>query len=94
MVDCPRKGDPPEDKGGDRRLTRSKSLKGLGAKYGGTLRKRYSNIYRTLKAKKECPSCSNMRLKRVSSGIWKCASCGYTVAGGAYDVSPSKAQQR
>jgi large subunit ribosomal protein L37Ae len=94
MVDRQGEGDPPEDKGGHGRLTRSKSLRGLGAKYGGTLRKRYSNIHRTLKAKKECPSCSNMRLKRVASGIWKCASCGYTVAGGAYDVSPTKAQQR
>ena len=74
-------------------MPRSKSIKGLGAKYGGTLRKRYSNIYRTLKQKKECPSCSNMRLRRVSAGIWKCASCGYTEAGGAYDVS-AKAQQR
>lgn len=68
--------------------------KGLGAKYGGTLRKRYSNIYRTLKAKKECPSCSNMRLRRVSSGIWKCASCGYTVAGGAYDFTAAKTTQK
>jgi large subunit ribosomal protein L37Ae len=75
-------------------VTRSKSLKGLGSKYGGTLRKRYTNIYRTLKSKKECPSCSNMRMRRVASGIWKCASCGYTVAGGAYDFSPSKAPQK
>ena len=75
-------------------MGKSKSLRGLGAKYGGTLRKRYSNIHRTLKAKKECPSCSNMRLRRVSAGIWKCASCGYTVAGGAYDVSTVKAQQK
>jgi len=75
-------------------MARSKSLKGLGAKYGGTLRKRYSNIHRTLKAKKQCPSCSNMRLRRASSGIWKCASCGYTVAGGAYDVSTGKTRAR
>lgn len=75
-------------------MPRSKSIKGLGAKYGGTVRKRYSNIYRTLKSKKQCPSCSNMRLRRVSAGIWKCASCGYTMAGGAYDVSVPKAQQR
>jgi large subunit ribosomal protein L37Ae len=41
-----------------------------------------------LKAKKECPSCSSMKLKRVSVGIWRCSTCGFTVAGGAYDVAP------
>jgi large subunit ribosomal protein L37Ae len=68
------------------------SLRGLGAKYGGTVRKRYARIFRTQKAKRECPSCSGMKLKRESSGIWKCKSCGYIVAGGAYDLSPSKAR--
>lgn len=65
-------------------------LKGLGAKYGGTLRKRYARVFRTLKAARECPSCARMKLRRASSGIWKCKSCGYTVAGGAYDLAPSK----
>ncbi len=71
-------------------MPRGKSIRGLGAKYGGTLRKRYSNVYRTLKAKKECPACSSMKLRRVASGIWRCSLCGYTVAGGAYDASPSR----
>jgi large subunit ribosomal protein L37Ae len=71
-------------------VPRSKSLRGLGAKYGGTVRKRYSNVHRLLKAKKECPSCSSMKLRRLSAGIWSCKTCGFTVAGGAYDVSQSR----
>jgi large subunit ribosomal protein L37Ae len=65
------------------------NLRGLGAKYGGTLRKRYARVFRTLKQARECPSCSSMRLSRTSSGIWKCKSCGYTVAGGAFTLTQS-----
>ena len=68
----------------------NESLRGLGAKYGGTLRKRYARIFRTLKMARECPSCSSMKLRRVASGIWKCKSCGFVMAGGAFDVSPPK----
>ncbi len=67
-------------------------VRGLGAKYGGTLRKRYARIYRTQKAARECPSCSSMKLKRQASGIWKCVSCGYVVAGGAYELAQAKAR--
>lgn len=63
------------------------SIKGLGAKYGSTLRKRYTRVYLTLKAKRKCPSCSSSRFKRAAAGIWKCGKCGYEVAGGAYDVT-------
>jgi len=68
------------------------SVRGLGAKYGGTLRKRYARIYRAQKAARECPSCSSMRLWRESSGVWKCKSCGYTVAGGAYELAQAKSR--
>ena len=73
-------------------VKRREGIKGLGAKYGGTLRKRYSRVFRGLKAARECPSCSSMRLARASSGIWKCKSCGYTVAGGAFDLAQAKAR--
>jgi large subunit ribosomal protein L37Ae len=66
---------------------KKETLKGLGAKYGSTLRKRYTRIYVTLKSRRECPSCSSQKFKRIASGIWKCGKCGYTVAGGAYEVS-------
>jgi len=63
------------------------NVRGLGAKYGGTLRKRYARIFRIQKQARECPACSSMRLSRTASGIWKCKSCGYTVAGGAYSLT-------
>ncbi len=74
-------------------MPRSKdTIRGLGAKYGGTLRKRYSRIFKILKTARECPSCSGMNLRRTSSGIWKCKNCGYTVAGGAFDLAQAKAR--
>jgi len=68
------------------------NLRGLGAKYGGTLRKRYARIFRIQKQARECPACSSMRLSRIASGIRKCKSCGYTVAGGAYELAQAKAR--
>lgn len=62
-------------------------LKGLGQKYGATVRKRYSRIYRTLKQKRRCPECNSLKLRRIDSGIWGCQICGFKIAGGAYDIS-------
>jgi len=62
-------------------------LKGLAQKYGATLRKRYSRIFRLLKKKRNCPMCGSPKFKRESAGIWICQSCNHKVAGGAYDVS-------
>ncbi len=67
-------------------------IKGLGAKYGGTLRKRYARVYRTQRAARDCPSCSSKKLRRQASGIWACRACGFTMAGGAYDVAPPEAR--
>ena len=67
-------------------------IRGLGAKYGGTLRKRYARIYRTQKSSRECPSCASKKLRRQASGIWKCNSCGYVLAGGAYEPTQAKAR--
>lgn len=61
-----------------------KALKGLRAKFGATVRKRYTRIYILLKLKRTCPKCGSKSLKREASGIWVCKKCGYKVAGGAY----------
>jgi len=68
------------------------NVRGLGAKYGGTLRKRYARVFRTQKQARECPACSRMKLGRTASGIWKCKSCGYIVAGGAFELAQAKAR--
>ncbi|MFP3208322.1 MAG: 50S ribosomal protein L37 [Nitrososphaeria archaeon] len=63
---------------------KQRQLRGLGPKYGATLRKRYSAVQRTLKARRACPKCGSWSFRRTAIGIWECGKCGYKVAGGAY----------
>jgi large subunit ribosomal protein L37Ae len=58
--------------------------RGLGARYGSTVRKRYVRATAGLKKAHRCPQCGFLRVKRESVGVWKCKKCGYTFAGGAY----------
>ena len=58
--------------------------RGLGARYGSTVRKRYVKVVTELKRPHRCPQCNFVRVHRVSVGVWKCGKCGYTYAGGAY----------
>lgn len=74
------------------RRKRSTALKGLGVKFGATVRKRYGKVYRTLKQKRRCPSCTSLKFRRLAIGIWKCDKCEYKVAGGAYDINLGKLQ--
>ncbi|MDH2899664.1 MAG: 50S ribosomal protein L37 [archaeon] len=62
------------------------SLRGLGSKYGSTVRKRYTRVMSSLKRTRRCPSCGSTRFRRQSAGIWQCLTCKYTVAGEAYDI--------
>jgi large subunit ribosomal protein L37Ae len=58
--------------------------RGLGVRYGSTVRKRYMKVMIELKKPHRCPQCGFTRVKRESVGIWKCKKCEYTYAGGAY----------
>ncbi|MGD6807849.1 MAG: 50S ribosomal protein L37ae [Candidatus Bathyarchaeia archaeon] len=58
--------------------------RGLGTRYGSTVRKRYVKVVTELKKPHRCPQCGFVRVKRVSVGVWSCGKCGYTFAGGAY----------
>lgn len=58
--------------------------RGLGAKYGGTVRKRYVKIVSEMKKPHRCPQCGFATVKRASVGVWKCKKCGFTFTGGAY----------
>ena len=61
-------------------------LKGLGARYGIKLRKKYSIVHRILKSKRKCPECGSSRFGRQDVGIWSCKKCGFKIAGLAYDI--------
>ena len=58
--------------------------RGLGTRYGATVRKRYVKVITELKKPHKCPNCGFVRVHRVSVGIWKCGKCNFTYAGGAY----------
>ncbi|NIO37917.1 50S ribosomal protein L37ae [Candidatus Bathyarchaeota archaeon] len=63
------------------------STRGLGARYGSTVRKRYAKVVTEMKKPHKCPHCGLPRVKRKSIGIWTCRKCGFTFAGGAYTPS-------
>jgi large subunit ribosomal protein L37Ae len=58
--------------------------RGLGPRYGSSVRKRYIRVTAGLKKAHKCPQCGFVRVKRESVGVWKCKKCDYTFAGGAY----------
>jgi len=58
--------------------------RGLEARYGATVRKRYIEVVSGLKKAHKCPQCSSMTVRRQSVGVWKCRRCGAVFTGGAY----------
>jgi len=58
--------------------------RGLGARYGTTVRKRYIKVVKEMKRPHRCPQCGFPRVKRESVGVWKCKKCGFKFTGGAY----------
>jgi large subunit ribosomal protein L37Ae len=58
--------------------------RGLGVRYGATVRKRYIKVITELKKPHRCPQCGFVKVHRLSVGVWQCDKCNYTYAGGAY----------
>jgi large subunit ribosomal protein L37Ae len=58
--------------------------RGLGTRYGATVRNRYVKVVTEAKQTHKCPHCASEAVKRVSVGIWNCKKCGLTFSGGAY----------
>jgi len=58
--------------------------RGLGPRYGSTVRKRYIKVMEEMRKPHQCPQCGFLRVKRESVGVWKCRKCGFTYTGGAY----------
>jgi large subunit ribosomal protein L37Ae len=58
--------------------------RGLGTRYGATVRKRYIKVVTEAKQTHKCPQCGAEAVKRESVGVWNCRKCDVTFAGGAY----------
>lgn len=58
--------------------------RGLGPRYGVTVRKRYIKVLTELRTPHTCPQCGFQRVKRESVGVWKCKKCEFRFTGGAY----------
>ena len=55
------------------------------ARYGRSIRKKHDKVQKATSGKHVCPKCGKKQLKRVSTAIFICKSCGAVVAGGAYE---------
>jgi len=69
---------------GRKRTKKMGPARGLGARYGATVRKRYIKIVSGLRKVYKCPKCGFKSVRRKSVGVWTCRKCGFTFAGGAY----------
>ncbi|MFH1403010.1 MAG: 50S ribosomal protein L37ae [Candidatus Altiarchaeota archaeon] len=58
-----------------------------GPRVGRKLRHEAKKVEDDARKSRICPSCSRTRVKRVSKGIWACASCGHTYTGGTHLTS-------
>lgn len=56
----------------------------FGPRYGVSVRRRLGTVEKKQKQKHECPSCSKIKVKRISTGIFQCGGCDYQFASGAY----------
>jgi len=58
--------------------------RGLGVRYGATVRRRYIEAITELKKPHGCPQCGSKSVQRQSVGVWECRKCRFTFTGGAY----------
>ena len=64
-----------------------------GVRYGASLRKQVKKMEVSQHSKYTCVFCGKDSVKRSVVGIWDCAACKKTVAGGAYILSTAQAAQ-
>ncbi len=67
-----------------RKGRKTKSAGRFGVRYGTRIRKAVVAIEERTHAAHNCPKCERGSVKRIGTGIWKCAKCGYTFSGGTY----------
>merc|ERR1711998_431532 len=64
-----------------------------GVRYGSSLRKVVKKMEVSQHSKYACVFCGKDSVKRTVVGVWHCASCKKTVAGGAYILATAQAAQ-
>jgi large subunit ribosomal protein L37Ae len=67
-----------------RRTKKVKQTGRFGPRYGVKIKHRVREIEEKQKQWHICPQCGRARVKRESTGIWKCKKCHTKFAGGAY----------
>jgi len=61
----------------------------FGPRYGAKVRKLVLELEERARGPHKCPSCGALKVKRVSSSIWRCGRCGAKFASGAYVPAPA-----
>jgi len=56
----------------------------FGPRYGVKSRMQVAAIERKQHELHECPRCGQMKVRRISTGVWQCTRCEVIFAGGAY----------
>ncbi len=56
----------------------------FGVRYGRKIRQRVLEIEQKQKQKHKCPYCHAIKVKRLSTGIYKCNKCNSKFTGKAY----------
>ena len=63
---------------------KSRSAGRFGVRYGTKNRKLVADIEEKMHAEYACAKCGAIRIERIGTGIWQCAKCSHTFAGGSY----------
>ena len=62
------------------------STKRFGVRYGRTLKERFGKIEKEQRKWHKCPYCNQLKVRRLSLGIWQCRKCGVKFTGKAYST--------
>lgn len=70
------------------------TVKRLGARYGSTVRENLGKIELLQKGPHKCPYCHDIKVKRLSTGIFFCKKCNVKFTGKAYYLAkPHKEEE-
>ncbi|MCX9030003.1 MAG: 50S ribosomal protein L37ae [Candidatus Methanoperedens sp.] len=63
---------------------KSRSAGRFGVRYGTKARKLVGDSEEKMRAEYTCSKCGAKKISRIGTGIWQCAKCEHTFAGGSY----------